>query len=171
MELVERKTDFDKIEDLTNKQKENLFCSIVRGQDAIETIETSRGKFKIKFPRMKDIEAIGRLVAYRLNGLDAKCFDEVTYSLIQEIATLDVLVVEGPDWYENAKKENKFGLSWGDMPSQSFVQEVYAKAYDFRFEMQKKLEQFEEKESVGVDSGKNDTDINGAGLFEGMSSN
>lgn len=169
MELVERKTDFDKIEDLSPQKNEDLFCSIVRGKDAVETIETSRGKFKIKFPRMRDLETIGRLTAIRLNGLPAQSFDEATYSLIQQIATLDVIVLEGPDWYENAKKENKKGFSWGDMPSQEFVMEVYAKAYQFRFNVQKKFEQRKEVKDVEMAADEGHSVVNGPELFEGMS--
>ena len=168
MTLVKRKEN-DKVKELTSSQKEDLFNSIVRGKDAVETIETSRGNFTVKFPRMKDLEAIGRLVAYRLNGLPAQSFDQNTYSLIQQIATLDIIVVEGPAWFENAKKENPSGLSWGDMPSQAFIQEVYAKAYEFRFKLQKDLEPNKGKTDSRLDSEQDIATSSEPGLFEGIS--
>lgn len=169
MELVERKETEDKVKELTENQKTNLFNSIVRGKDAIETIHTSRGDFKVKFPRMKDLETIGRLVAYRLNGLSAQSFDVNTYNLIQQIAALDVLVIEGPAWFENAKKENKNGLSWGDMPSQSFIQEVYGLTYDFRLKMSQDLEFNPESENQSMDANGNTNDSSEPGLFDGLS--
>ena len=171
MELVERKEDEEKTkeQELTENQKTDLFNSIVRGKDAIETIHTSRGDFKIKFPRMKDLETIGRLVAFRLNGLSAQCFDANTYNLIQQIATLDVIVISGPAWFENAKKENKSGLSWGDIPDQSFIQEVYALAYNFRLEVQKHFKQNQDTENSTVATGSNTDSNSEPGLFDGLS--
>ncbi len=168
MKLINRKED-NREKELTTGQKEDLFNAIVRGKDAIETIHTSRGDFKVKFPRMKDLESIGRLVAYRLNGLSAQSFDQNTYSLIQQIATLDIIVVEGPAWFENAKNENPNGLSWGDMPSQAFIQEVYALAYEFRLKMSQTFELDKETKDTGL-AANNNTDVpSQSGLFEGLS--
>lgn len=125
----------------------DLFFAIARGKDATETVRTSRGDFEVKFPRMRDIEAIGRLTALRQNGIPANCFDPYVYALMQKIATLDILVLSGPSWYENAKKESA-GFSWQDMPSQAFVEEVYAKAYEFRGKVQENFER-----GAGDDSG------------------
>ena len=168
MELV----DLPKVEEkneLSEFQKENLFDSIVRGKDVIEKIETSRGTFEIKFPRAKDLETIGRLTAYRLNGISEKCFDDATYSLIQQIATLDVVVRSGPAWYENAKKENS-NFSWGDVPSQKFIGEVYAKAFEFRFKVQTMLDEDTERRDTELVAAKGNENNSGPGVFSGISS-
>ena len=156
-------------ETLNDEERTSMFNAIVMGKDVTETIETSRGKFKVKYPRARDIQAIGRLQAFRLNGVPIECFDKNVLALIQEIATLDVVVLEGPAWYENAKKEN-INFSWLDIPSQSFIQEVYAKAYHFRLEVQKLIESDSEEGNKGLDSVSNIEDNGSPGLFDGVSS-
>lgn len=167
MELVDA-PKMDEKNELTDFQKDNLFESIVRGKDVIEKIQTSRGEFEIKFPRANDLETIGRLTAYRLNGISEKCFDDATYALIQQIATLDVVVRSGPAWFENAKKENS-GFSWGDIPSQKFISEVYAKALEFRFKVQAMLDDVQEQGDKGVASGQSSDGADSSGLFSGIS--
>jgi len=165
--------ELEKIENKTKELEENkridMFNSIVMGKDVTETIDTSRGNFKVKFPRARDIQQIGRLQALRLNGIPIECFDRNVLALIQEIATLDVVVLEGPAWYENAKKEN-VNFSWLDIPSQAFIQEVYAKAYEFRLKVQKQLES-NNKEGNSEMAAVSDVEDNGSsGLFDGIKS-
>lgn len=153
---------------LTKDEINDLFKSIVMGKDATEWIDTSKGKFKIKFPRAKDLEAIGRTTAIRLNGIPAVCFDADIYNFMQQIATLDVIVIDGPDWYRLAKKNN-MNFSWRDFPSDKFIQEVYAKAYQFRMEVQKKIDGDPTETDKGLDNlpvGDNDSE---SGVFDGLS--
>lgn len=166
MELVELPKAEEK-DGLDDFQKENLFESIVRGKDVVETVRTSRGDFKVKFPRAKDLETIGRLAAYRLNGISEKCFDDATYALIQQVATLDVIVTEGAAWYENAKKADA-GFSWGDIPSQKFIQEVYAKALEFRLKVQAMLDEVPDAGDKAVASDEGADVSGGAGVFSGI---
>ena len=154
---------------LDETQKVDLFNSIVLGKDVTETIKTSRGDFKVKFPRARDIQQIGRLQALRLNGIPVECFDKNVLAFIQEIATLDVVVLEGPAWYENAKKEN-INFSWLDIPSQAYIQEVYAKAYDFRLEVQKLLESNGKDGNIEVAAVSDTENNDSSGLFDGISS-
>lgn len=166
--------ELSKLEDKTEKGLEenkrvDMFNSIVMGKDVTETIKTSRGNFKVKFPRARDIQQIGRLQALRLNGIPIECFDRNVLALIQEIATLDVVVIEGPSWYENAKKENT-NFSWLDIPSQAFIQEVYALAYEFRLKVQKLLES-DNKDGNSELAAVSDVEDNGSpGLFDNISS-
>ena len=166
--------ELSKLEDNTEKGLEenkrvDMFNSIVMGKDVTETIKTSRGNFKVKFPRARDIQQIGRLQALRLNGIPIECFDRNVLALIQEIATLDVVVIEGPSWYENAKKENT-NFSWLDIPSQAFIHEVYALAYEFRLKVQKLLES-DNKDGNSELAAVSDVEDNGSpGLFDNISS-
>ena len=158
-----------KKEELNEIQRTDLFNSIVLGKDVTEIIKTSRGDFKVKFPRARDIQQIGRLQAYRLNGIPAECFDKNVLFLSQEIATLDVVVIEGPSWYENAKNENS-NFSWLDIPSQSYIQEVYSLAYEFRLKVQKLIESDGKDGNKELDSVSDIKDNGGTGLFDGISS-
>lgn len=159
----------NKKEELNENEKVNMFNSIVMGKDVTETIKTSRGDFKVKYPRARDIQQIGRLQALRLNGISIDCFDKNILALIQEVATLDVIILEGPAWYENAKKEN-INFSWADIPSQSFIQEVYALAYEFRIKVQELIETDGKERNKGMDSDSNVENNASPGLFDGIRS-
>lgn len=157
------------VKELSEEKRIDMFNSIVMGKEVTEKIKTSRGEFKVKYPRARDIQHIGRLQALRLNGIAIECFDKNVLALMQEVATLDVLVLEGPAWFENAKKENA-NFSWLDVPSQSFIQEVYTLVYEFRLKVQKCIESDEKdgrKElAADTNTGNNDS----PGLFDGIHS-
>lgn len=163
LEKIEKKHN-----ELNETERVDFFNSIVMGKEVTEKIKTSRGDFKVKFPRARDIQQIGRLQALRLNGIPIECFDQNVLALIQEVATLDVVVIEGPAWYENAKKEN-VNFSWLDVPSQSYIQEVYAKAYDFRLKVQKLLEPDNKDGNKELDSVSDAENNDSPGLFDGIS--
>lgn len=128
-------------EELTMQAQDDLFYKIVRGEDVTETIETTRGKFTIKYPRIRDLETIGRLTAMRQNELPQASFEATIYSIMQKVATLDVLTISGPAWFENAKKENTKGTVWQNIPLVAFVDEVYSKTLAFRDKVQGLLEE------------------------------
>ena len=81
--------------------------------------------------------------------------------------------MEGVDsesaWYENAKKEN-LNFSWLDIPSQAFIQEVYAKAYEFRLKVQKLLESDSKEGNKELDSVQNVENDGSPGLFDNVRS-
>ena len=164
MEKIEKKEEV-----LDESQRVNMFNSIVMGKDVTEYIHTSKGDFKVKYPRARDIQQIGKLQAYRLGGVPAESFDKTIFAMIQQIATLDVLVIEGPAWYENAKKENQ-NFSWLDIPSQAFIMEVFNLLYTFRLKVQKLLESDSNEGNKGLDSVSDTKDNGGPGLFDGISS-
>ena len=158
-----------KEETLDETQRVNMFNSIVMGKDVTEIIHTSKGDFKVKYPRARDIQQIGKLQAYRLGGIAAESFDKSILSMIQQIATLDVLVIEGPHWFENAKKENQ-NFSWLDIPSQAFIMEVFDLLYTFRLKVQKLIESDGNEGNKGMDSVSDVEDNGSPGLFDGIRS-
>lgn len=166
---MELETIEQKKEELTEDQRVDMFTSIVMGKDVTEMIKTSRGDFKVKYPRARDLQAIGRLQAYRLNGVPADSFDKNILAFMQQVATLDILVLEGPTWYENAKKEN-VNFSWLDIPSQSFIMEVYSSLYTFRLKVQKFIESDGKEGNKGLDSVSNVEDNGSPGLFDNIKS-
>lgn len=156
-------------ESLTEKETVNLFNSIVLGKDVTEIIKTSRGDFKIKYPRMKDLEAIGRKAAIKTNGIPVTSFDTATYNLIQQVAALDVLVLEGPAWFQNAKRQ-RGSFGFGDIPDQDFIQEVYTLVYTFRYKVQEQIRQNQATTDSRVDSEPNNDTLTLATAFDGLSS-
>ncbi len=164
MELEKLET---KEEELTDIQNRDLFRSIVMGEDVTETIDTSRGEFKIKFPRARDLEAISRVCASRLMGIPVQCFDNITYNMMQMIAYLDVVVLSGPDWYELAKKKSNF--SFRDIPDVEFIEEVYAKAYSFRQKVTEKIKSNKGPGNNKVDADRSSNNPDEPGLFDEFS--
>lgn len=166
MELEKIETE-NKIEELNKSETTDLFRSIVMGLDVTEWIDTSKGKFKVKFPRARDLEAAGKLTALRLNGIPANSFDRNIYDFIENIAYLDVCIIDFPDWWKLAKKENP-NFGWQDIPSDEFIMEVYAKAYNFRNEIQSKINGDKKETNKGVDSVTSADTSSEPGLFDGL---
>lgn len=157
-----------KEESLSEKKINDMFEALIEGKDITDVVTTKKGNFEIKFPRAKDLEEIGRLAAYRLNGIPAKCFDNATYSLIQKTSALDVLTVKGPEWFEKCKKE-KINFSWQDIPSQVLIEEVYAFALRFRDEVSEKIEGDTKPTDREVAAGHDSGEVTESNLFEGLS--
>jgi hypothetical protein len=103
-----------------------------------EEVDTERGRFEVKYPKPKDMLSIGRLSASRRNYKPAGAFDAETEMFNVMASTLDVVVVKGPDWFENAKNANKY-FTFLEVPSREFITELYGKAYSFRSEVEKRL--------------------------------
>lgn len=158
-------------EKLPEEQERDMFFAMLEGRTWEDFIETSRGKFKVKYPKQKDLITIGRIAAFMRGGIPAAQFDESTEYEIQKCAALDVIVSGGPAWYEKAKKRDK-NFSWRNVPDAHFVDEVYAKAQQFRQKVQEQLAGHKmpvAEEAAGEVSGGISSDVDN-GLFEGVSS-
>lgn len=131
-------------------EPDDLFYRLLSGKTVSETVGTSRGDFTVKFPKQKDIERIGVIVAGRRMGIPAASFDAVTENEIYKSAVLDVMVESGPAWFEKARSRNRV-FSWRDMPDGDFVSEVYLKAHSFRQSVQEKLKRPERQASASDD--------------------
>jgi hypothetical protein len=127
------------VEKLTEEEKDDYFNKMVMGKDVTEEIKTSRGTFTVKYPKPKDMISIGKIAAYRRNYKPAEAFDAASENDNIMTATLDVVVVSGPEWYENAKKINKF-FSFTEVPSRKFLSEFDSKAHSFREQVEECLD-------------------------------
>jgi hypothetical protein len=158
-----------KVEKLTEQERDDYFTKMVMGKDVTEEIVTSRGIFTVKYPKPKDVIAIGKIAAYRRNYKPVEAFDITSENENIMTATLDVVVVSGPEWYENAKKINKF-FSFVEVPSRKFLTEFYGKVYSFREQVETCLEEGEEPadQRVPAEAGAHD-DMDG-GAFGGLAS-
>ena len=136
------------------------------GKDVTEVIKTSRGDFKIKYPRMKDLEAIGRKAAIKTNGIPVSSFDSATYNLIQQIAALDVF---NGSRFQNAKR-TRANFGFGDIPDQDFIQEVYTSVYTFRYKVQEQIRQNQTRTDTGMATEPNNDTLTLATAFDGLSS-
>ena len=68
-----------------------------------------------------------------------------------------------------AKKEN-VNISWLDIPSQSFIMEVYSALYTFRLKVQKLIESDGKEGNKGLDSVPDVENNGGPGLFDNVRS-
>jgi hypothetical protein len=151
-------------------KRSDLFYAMLNGQTVTDKIKTSRGEFTAKFPKQKDIISIGRIAAFLRSGIPAANFDPVSEYEIQKVATLNVMISEGPAWFENARKKNK-SFSWRDVPDAHFVDEVYTKALQFREGVQEDIARDQEVAAEKPDrenAGGVSSDV-GNGLFQGTS--
>lgn len=165
MEIAEEIKDNREV--YSDEKQNDIFYTLLSGKTVTEKIKTSRGEFIVKFPKQKDIIAIDRRIAYMRGGIAAESFDVIANFNLQKVATLDVCIESGPKWFDNLKSNND-SFSWGDMPDVNFVDEVYAKAYEFRLNVQKKLRANEKKTADRLSDGKNVPADVGNDLFSGI---
>ena len=165
MELTD---EIEQQEVFDEAKQEDIFYSLLNGKTVKETIETSRGKFVVKFPKQKDLLYVDRRVAAMRGGSSAESFDNNATFTMQKIAFLDVVIESGESWFNNLKKNKNF--TWGDMPDVDFIDEVYVKAWSFRLQVQKQFKCNEAKADSGTTDG---TDIPSSldnGLFSDVAS-
>jgi hypothetical protein len=169
MKVVDRIDNSEQIEKFTENQREALFNRLVMGKDATEEAETSRGIFIFKYPKSKDLLAIGRIMSLRRNYKPAESFDPETEMINTMASTLDVVVVSGPKWFEDAKKAN-LNFSFLEVPGRAFLAELYGKAYSFREKVESRFNQTEGSadQRIPPETG-NDDPVDG-GAFGSLSS-
>mgnify|MGYP000912189949 FL=1 len=160
MELTD---EIEQQEVFDEAKQEDIFYSLLNGKTVKETIETSRGKFVVKFPKQKDLLAVDRRVAYMRSGIPAMNFDEAANFALQQVAYLDVVVESGEAWFNNLKKNKNF--TWGDMPDVDFVNEVYVKAWSFRNQVQTLFTENEANTNRAAAEQANIPEAVGDGLF------
>lgn len=164
MEITE---EIKQAEVFDDEKQEDIFYALLNGKTVKETIETSRGKFVVKFPKQKDLIAIDRRVAVMRGGVPAANFDDNANFNLQKVAFLDVVVESGEEWFNNLKKKNE-NFSWGDMPDIDFINEVYIKAWSFRTKVQSNFRHDEGETDNGTPDEEGISDSVGDGVFSGV---
>jgi len=164
MKVVDHIESSEQVEKLTGEQRDDLFTQLLTGKDVIETINTSRGDFQVKYPKVGDIITIGKIAAYRCGGK----LDTDTEMLNVFAATLDTIVVSGPKWFEDAKAKNK-NFSFLEVPSRVFLMELYGKAYTFREEIEQRLNPPEGSTDKSIPAEAGNDGAVGGGAFTGLS--
>jgi hypothetical protein len=142
MEVVDHIDTHERVEKLTEEQRDDLFTRLIMGKDVTEKVETSKGQFVIKYPKAADILTIGKIAAIRRNHKPIEGFDAETEMINMMTSTLDVVVVSGPKWFEDARNA-KESFSFLEVPSRAFLAELYGKAYSFREKVELRLNKAE----------------------------
>jgi hypothetical protein len=169
MKVVDRIDTQEQVEKLTEEQRDDFFTKLVMGKDVTEEVETGKGIFTVKYPKSKDFLAVGRLMAVRRNFKPVEGFDTESEMVNTMASTLDVVVVSGPKWYEDAKKAN-LNFSFLEVPSRVFLAELYGKAFSFREKVEQRLTQAEGPADQRVPAQEGDDGPVGGGAFGGLSS-
>jgi hypothetical protein len=165
---VVEKIEPNPIEELNQEEREDYFTKLVLGKDVTTDVETERGTFTIKYPTPDDELIIGRWMAWYRNYNPIDSFDVPTNNLIVITATLDVLVVSGPAWYERAKQSVK-NFRWNKIPDQKLARELYQAIQTFRTTIEESFSTNGGTTTLGVPTPASAPAALAGGVFEGMS--
>jgi hypothetical protein len=168
MKIVNHIDTQERVEKLTEEQRDDLFTKLVMGKDVTEEVETSKGIFTVKYPKSKDLLTIGRIMSLRRNYKPVESFDAESEMINTMASTLDVIVIAGPKWYEDAKKAN-LNFSFLEVPSRAFLAELYGKAYSFREKVEPRFNQAEGSDDRRIPPETGDDGPVDGGAFGGLS--
>lgn len=124
----------------TPQKDPDLFTAMLEGRAITKSFDTSRGTFKIKYPMGRDRIRIDQLKAIRRNGLPAATFDVSAMYNNEVFSTLDVVVIDGPEWWKNARAKDP-DWSWEDCPDEELIIELYRLVDTFRGDIQGRIRQ------------------------------
>ena len=155
------------VEKLEEKEREDLFVSLLMGKDATGTIETKYGEFTVKYPKEKDKIAIGRLMSINRGGLPAASFDIDTENRNLICSTLNIVVTKVPPEWEKIKKQ-KPNWSFEEVPDDTFLMELYRKAGEFRDEVQNSISKEKRATPRSVSTGESVSATVETGAFDGL---
>jgi hypothetical protein len=94
MKVVDHIDTQDRVEKLTEERRDDFFTKLVMGKDVTEEVETSKGIFTVKYPKSKDLLAIGRIMALRRNYKPVESFDPESEMILifTKVLTHDILI-------------------------------------------------------------------------------
>ncbi|MGL4981268.1 MAG: hypothetical protein ACRC4W_00160 [Treponemataceae bacterium] len=170
MTFEDKPKEIESEEEISIDEQDDIFYALLRGKNITETVKTSRGRFKIKFPIQKDLITINRLVASMRNGVPCTSFDVDANFMMYKIAFLNIVVIDGENWFVKLKKQYK-NETWEEVPDTNFIDEIFVMAYSFRNEIESRIGKNETNpdESVHMEQqGVQEAVVNG--LFDGVGS-
>jgi hypothetical protein len=128
------------VEEAGEKQdkERDILESLLLNKVIQKPVKTSRGYFTLRYPSGKDRLKIDKLRALRRHGIPAECFDDVANANNNIWSTLDVTVVDGPDWYNKIRKDNSM-WSWEEGPDEELIIELYDLVSTFRTNITEKI--------------------------------
>lgn len=147
---------------MKNREKEkDPLEMILDGELIKKEIVTKRGKFVIALPLPRDIREIEVEVAFKLNGCPISSFDKAAVSNFRCYATLDKVIVESPEWWEDLESSE-------ECPDDDLITHLYGEYLRHYNEVQKQISKskFRGKPEVGKVRTK-DKDVDN-GAFSGI---
>jgi hypothetical protein len=116
----------------------DLFMLLLSGKAVTKVLKTARGDFKVKYPMGHERIKIDQLKAMRRGGVPANAFDITAFFNNEVYSTLDVVVIDGPDWWKEAKKNDE-RWTWEDCPDEDLIVDLYNQFRTFRDGIQTKI--------------------------------
>jgi hypothetical protein len=133
--------DRDEKQEIENTIKDmDIMEILLSGKTIKKTLKTNRGDFICLYPTGRDRLRMDQIRAVRRRGISANTFDDIAELNNNVWSTLDVIIIDGPQWYRNAKKNNP-GWSWEEGPDEELTLELYNQARSFRGDIAEKIKQ------------------------------
>ena len=107
----------DKKETKETKKRDPMEM-LLKGEKITFTKATRRGKFTIQFPLPSDLRRIELLLSEMLQGKPIDSFTKQAIADMRVYATLDIVVVDSPDWWKQLVSSEK-------CPDNELVSELY----------------------------------------------
>ena len=102
------------------EKKKDVLELILSGESITKKTKTKRGTFTIKFPLPRDLRSIEVRVAEMLNGKPITSFTTTQIGNFRAYATLDKVIVDGPDWWKKLD-------SCEDCPDDALIMTLYGR--------------------------------------------
>jgi hypothetical protein len=103
---------------IDEKLAQETFQKLLAGETITEEVKTARGSFTLKYPLGRDFVEIDRRKALMRGGVPAEQFDRQADANIEAFASLDVCVIEAPDWWKKLQSSM-------DCPDPALIDELY----------------------------------------------
>ncbi|MDR2417524.1 MAG: hypothetical protein LBD79_00535 [Treponema sp.] len=126
------------VEQTENGKDVDVMEALLSGKAIQKSVQTSRGRFTILYTTGRDRLRIDRYKAIRRSGIRVDAFDEYAEYNNNVWSTLDIVVVDGPDWYKQAKEKNP-RWSWEEVPDEELIVELFDMVKSFRAEITERI--------------------------------
>ena len=143
------------------KKKEDILERILKGERITKTVKTKRGSFTIVLPLPRDIREIEVEVARKMDGMPESSFQKDTISLFRAYTTLDRVVTEAPEWWNDLESSE-------DCPDDALVMQLYRGYLLFYKAAQGRIDKSRFRGSSPVGKARTKTEAMGDGAFSGV---
>jgi hypothetical protein len=129
--LQEQKEDGKK--EKNDPAVDDVLQKLLSGEQILETIQTKRGTFTMKYPRPRVTQQIVVLLAQRFEGVNLGNLPEQMVANYRVYATLDIVVVKAPKWWDDLDSSL-------DCPDDKFILDLYRRYLQFYNRVQSEIE-------------------------------
>jgi len=131
-QLQEQQADGMKKPEQNKPEINDTLQKLLSGEDIFETVETERGQFVLKYPRPRVLRQIQVLLASRFANVDLSKLPSQTVRYYEIYATLDVVVVKAPQWWDDLDSSE-------DCPDDKLIAELYRRYLRFYNRIQSEI--------------------------------